>query len=271
MAENDQIRDPKDDPKVHTPDEFPNELPHHTWLFRSHRRIETNALLLLVFSFIVVTVGGLVQIVPLFYLENTIEDVEGMRPYSPLELAGRDIYVREGCYVCHSQMIRVMRDEVERYGHFSLAAESMYDHPFQWGSKRTGPDIARVGGRYSDAWHVDHFHNPRDLVPESIMPAYPWFAETPVNSDRIVGIMEAHRATGVPYTDEMIASARADFRAQANPDIGDIDGLLARYPKAQARNFDGQAQTTELDALIAYLQMLGTLVDFSTFEPDASR
>jgi cytochrome c oxidase cbb3-type subunit 2 len=236
-----------------------------------HRILETNAVWLLVFSFLVVTIGGLVQIVPLFYLDNTIERVDGMRPYSPLELAGRDVYVREGCYVCHSQMIRTMRDEVERYGHFSLAAESMYDHPFQWGSKRTGPDIARVGGRYSDDWHVAHFHNPRDLVPESVMPAYPWLAAARADPGRIAGIMRAHRAAGVPYTDEMIENARADFRAQADPDTGDVDALLARYPKAQARNFDGSPGITELDAVIAYLQMLGTLVDFSTFEPDASR
>ena len=275
MSDNDQIRDPEKDPKVSTisdlPEEVPNELPHHSWVFRHHHLVETNALLLLVLSFIVVTVGGLVQIVPLFYLDNTIESVEGVRPYAPLELAGRDIYVREGCYTCHSQMIRPMRDEVDRYGHYSLAAESMYDHPFQWGSKRTGPDLARVGDRYSDDWHVAHMHNPRDIVPESIMPAYPFLATTPINADRIGAIMAAHRATGVPYTDEMLASARADFRAQADPDNGDVDGLLARYPKAPARNFDGQAGISELDALVAYLQMLGTLVDFSTFEPDASR
>jgi cytochrome c oxidase cbb3-type subunit 2 len=236
-----------------------------------HKWSETNAFLLLVFSLIVVSVGGLVQIVPLFYLDNTVEKVEGMRPYSPLELAGRDIYVREGCYNCHSQMIRVMRDEVERYGHYSLAAESMYDHPFQWGSKRTGPDLARVGGRYSDDWHVAHMHEPRALVPESIMPAYPWLAQTPLTAERIQAVMRAHRASGVPYSDEMIASARADFRAQADPDVGDVDALLARYPRAQARNFDGGPGISELDAMIAYLQMLGTLVDFSTFEPDLSR
>jgi cytochrome c oxidase cbb3-type subunit 2 len=240
-------------------------------LLRHHKRLETNALLLLIFSFLVVTIGGLVQIVPLFYLENTIEKVDGMRPYSPLELTGRDIYVREGCYLCHSQMIRPMRDEVERYGHYSLAAESMYDRPFQWGSKRTGPDLARIGARYSDAWHVDHFHDPRDLVPESIMPSYPWFAETTIDPGRITAIMKAHRVAGVPYTDEMIDNAMLDFRAQADPDNGDLDGLLARYPKAQARYFDGNPAITELDAVIAYLQMLGTLVDFSTFEPDASR
>jgi cytochrome c oxidase cbb3-type subunit 2 len=238
---------------------------------RHHKRLETNALLLLIFSFLVVTIGGLVQIVPLFYLENTIEKVDGMRPYSPLELTGRDIYVREGCYLCHSQMIRPMRDEVERYGHYSLAAESMYDRPFQWGSKRTGPDLARIGARYSDAWHVDHFHDPRDLVPESIMPSYPWFAETTIDPGRITAIMKAHRVAGVPYTDEMIDNAMVDFRAQADPDNGDLFGLLARYPKAQARYFDGNPAITELDAVIAYLQMLGTLVDFSTFEPDASR
>ena len=275
MSDNDQVRDPDRDPKVSTasdfPEEVPNELPHHSWIFRHHHLVEKNAFLLLVLSFIVVTVGGLVQIVPLFYLDNTIEKVEGMRPYSPLELAGRDIYVREGCYVCHSQMIRVMRDEVERYGHYSLAAESMYDRPFQWGSKRTGPDLARVGGRYSDDWHVAHMHRPRDIVPESIMPPYPWLAETPLSADHITADMVAQRRAGVPYTDEMIASARGDFRTQGDPDTGDVDGLLARYPKAQARRFDGQAGVSELDALIAYLQMLGTLVDFTTFEPAASR
>lgn len=275
MSENDQVRDPSEDPKVSTPADFPekipNELPHHSWVFKNHHKVERNVLLLLVLSFLVVTIGGLVQIVPLFYLDNTIEDVEGVRPYSPLELAGRDIYIREGCYVCHSQMIRPMRDEVERYGHYSLAAESKYDHPFQWGSKRTGPDLARVGGRYSDAWHVAHMHNPRDLVPESIMPGYPFLAEASVSPDRIQDEMRAQRATGVPYSDEMIAAAPADFRAQADPDTGDVDALLARYPKAQARNFDGTPGISELDALIAYLQMLGTLVDFSTFEPDASR
>ena len=262
----------ENDPKAAVPEDLPEEeRPRGNWWLRNHRLVETNSFLLLVLSFIVVTVGGIVQIVPLFYLDNTIENVEGMRPYSPLELAGRDIYVREGCYTCHSQMIRPMRDEVDRYGHYSLAAESMYDHPFQWGSKRTGPDIARVGGRYSDDWHVAHMHNPRDLVPESIMPAYPWLATTPIGSERIAAVMRAQRMSGVPYTDEMIENARADFRAQANPDIGDVEALLARYPKAQARNFDGQPGTSELDALIAYLQMLGTLVDFSTFEPDASR
>ncbi|REC57934.1 cytochrome-c oxidase, cbb3-type subunit II [Rhodosalinus sediminis] len=235
-----------------------------------HKIIETNATLLLIFSFLVVTVGGLVQIVPLFYLENTIEEVEGMRPYSPLELTGRDIYVREGCYVCHSQMIRPMRDEVERYGHYSLAAESMYDHPFQWGSKRTGPDLARVGGRYSDAWHVDHFRDPQSVVPESVMPKYDYLERTMITPEHIEDLLRTHRTVGVPYTDEMIENAAADFRAQTDPNA-DHEGLLARYPKAQARNFDGQPGISEADALIAYMQMLGTLVDFSTFEPVDSR
>jgi cytochrome c oxidase cbb3-type subunit 2 len=235
-----------------------------------HKILETNATLLLVASLLVVSIGGLVQIVPLFYLENTIEKVEGMRPYTPLELAGRDIYIREGCYNCHSQMIRPLRDEVERYGHYSLAAESMYDHPFQWGSKRTGPDLARVGGRYSDSWQVDHLMNPQSVVPESIMPKYGFLANRDIDGKYIEGIMATHRIVGVPYTDDMMANAVADFTVQAETD-GDTDALLARYPKAQTRNFDGQPALTEMDALIAYLQMLGTLVDFSTFTPAASR
>lgn len=235
-----------------------------------HKKIETHATLLLVLSFLVVSIGGLVQIVPLFYLQNTIEDVEGMRPYAPLELAGREIYVREGCYVCHSMMIRPMRDEVERYGHYSLAAESMYDHPFQWGSKRTGPDLARVGGRYSDEWHVAHMINPRDVVPESIMPTYSFMMNTVIDGRYIQDLLETYRMVGVPYTDEMIELAQQDFLAQANPDA-DTTGLLERYHSAQTRNFDGQPELTEMDALIAYLQMVGTLVDFDTFVQDASR
>ncbi|MDZ7708981.1 MAG: cytochrome-c oxidase, cbb3-type subunit II [Roseovarius sp.] len=235
-----------------------------------HAILEKNITLLAIFAFLVVTIGGIVQIAPLFWLENTIEDVEGMRPYSPLELTGRDVYVREGCYVCHSQMVRPMRDEVERYGHYSLAAESKYDHPFQWGSKRTGPDLARVGGRYSDGWHVDHLRNPQAVVPESVMPKYGFLENRLIDGEHIGDLLETHRLVGVPYTDEMIETARADFRAQIDPD-GDTDGLLSRYPKAQVRNFDGQPGISEADALIAYLQMLGTLVDFSTFTPDASR
>mgnify|MGYP003383065064 CR=1 FL=1 len=235
-----------------------------------HKKIETHATLLLVLSLLVVTIGGLVQIVPLFYLENTIERVEGMRPYSPLELAGREIYVREGCYVCHSQMVRPMRDEIERYGHYSLAAESMYDHPFQWGSKRTGPDLARVGGRYSDSWHVAHMVNPRDVVPESIMPTYGFLLNQQIDGRYVHDLMSTYQMVGVPYTDDMMANAQADFLAQASPDA-DTAGVVGRYHDAQARNFDGQPELTEMDALIAYLQMVGTLVDFDTFVADVSR
>ncbi|MEY9780949.1 cytochrome-c oxidase, cbb3-type subunit II [Sinorhizobium fredii] len=231
-----------------------------------HSLLERNATLLLVGSLLVVSIGGIVEIAPLFYLENTIEKVEGMRPYSPLELAGRDIYVREGCYVCHSQMIRPFRDEVERYGHYSLAAESMYDHPFQWGSKRTGPDLARVGERYSNEWHVQHMIEPRSVVPESVMPSYAFLKETPLEVKNVAAGIEANRAVGVPYTDEMIDNALADAKAQADPNA-DTTGLEARYPKAKLGDFDGDPQKlTEMDALVAYLQMLGTLVDFSTYD-----
>ena len=236
-----------------------------------HKILETNATLLLVFSFLVVTVGGIVQIAPLFYLENTIEKVEGMRPYTPLELQGREIYLREGCYVCHSQMIRPMRDEVERYGHYSLAAESMYDHPFQWGSKRTGPDLARVGGRYSDDWHVVHLRDPQSVVPESVMPKYGFLEKRMLEPHHIGDLMATQAIVGVPYDEAMVDNAAADFLAQADPD-SDFDGLIERYGETvNVRNFDGQPGVSEADALIAYLQMLGTLVDFSTFTPDASR
>ena len=239
-------------------------------ILEKHTILEKSPTLLLVASFAVVTVGGIVEIAPLFYLENTIEDVEGMRPYSPLELTGRDIYIREGCYVCHSQMIRPMRDEVERYGHYSLAAESKYDHPHQWGSKRTGPDMARVGGRYSDAWHVDHLNDPQSVVPESIMPKYAFLGETRISGEYVQDLMETHRFVGVPYTDEQIANAQSDFTVQADPDA-DWEEMLDRYPGAVVSNFDGKDGITEMDALIAYLQMLGTLVDFTTFVPDEAR
>jgi len=235
-----------------------------------HKKIETNATLLLVLSFLVVTIGGIVQIVPLFYLQNTIEEVEGMRPYAPLELAGREIYVREGCYVCHSQMVRPMRDEVERYGPYSLAAESMYDYPFQWGSKRTGPDLARLGGRYSDEWHVAHMVNPRDVVPESVMPTYSYLLNNTIDGRYIEDLMSTYAMVGVPYTEEMIDVGTEDFLAQADPEA-DTSGLLERYHSAQTRNFDGQEELTEMDALIAYMQMIGTLVDFDTFVVDESR
>ena len=269
---NDKIPAAEDDPKVVQPGDggLPNELPHHTKLIEKHAILEKNATLLLVCSFLVVTIGGIVEIAPLFWLENTIEEVEGVRPYSPLELTGREIYIREGCYVCHSQMIRPLRDEVERYGHYSLAAESMYDHPFQWGSKRTGPDLARVGGRYSDEWHVDHFVDPQSVVPESIMPNYDYLLRARIEPDHIDELMATHALVGVPYTEEMIELAARDFRVQVDP-FGDWDGLLERYPGAQVRNFDGQPELTEMDALIAYLQMLGTTVDFSTFIAETSR
>ncbi len=236
-----------------------------------HEKIEKNATLLLVLSFLVVTIGGLVEIAPLFYLENTIEKVKGVRPYTPLELAGRNIYVREGCYVCHSQMVRPFRDEVERYGHYSLAAESMYDHPFQWGSKRTGPDLARVGGKYSDDWHVGHLKDPRALVPESVMPPYSFMARTQLRIADIADHLKANATIGVPYDDAMIENALADLKAQAGADEDGVEALRERYgEKTLARDFGGDGATiTEMDALVAYLQMLGTLVDFSAYRSDA--
>jgi cytochrome c oxidase cbb3-type subunit 2 len=233
---------------------------------RLHGRFERRAIRFAMAILVVISVGGIVEIAPLFSIENTVEKVEGMRPYTPLELAGRGVYVREGCYVCHSQQIRPFRDEVERYGAYSLATESMYDHPFQWGSKRTGPDLARVGGKYSDAWHVRHLINPRDVVPESIMPSYAFLASTPLPAERIGRLMRAHRTVGVPYSEEHLAQARADLLAQADPEA-DGAGLAARYPRAQQRNFDGQPGLTEMDALVAYLQMLGTLVEFDWRRP----
>jgi len=233
---------------------------------QKHKKIEKNVTLLAVFSLIVVIIGGIVEIAPLFWIDNTVEEVEGVRPYTPLELAGRNIYIREGCYSCHSQMIRPFRDEVERYGHYSLAAESMYDHPFQWGSKRTGPDLARVGGRYSDEWHVQHLIDPRQVVPESIMPPYAFLAEKDLNPGDMSKDLRALYRVGVPYTEEAIENANADLLAQADPMASTTD-LEKRYPKAQARDFDGNPnRLTEMDALVAYLQMIGTLVDFEAGE-----
>jgi cytochrome c oxidase cbb3-type subunit II len=234
-----------------------------------HEVLEKNVILLAVAILITVAIGGLVEMAPLYMMKQTIEKVEGVRPYSPLELAGRNIYVREGCYLCHSQMIRPFRDEAERYGHYSLAAESMYDHPFQWGSKRTGPDLARVGGKYSSAWHVAHLTDPRSVVPESVMPGYPFMAKTELHFNDAAEHMKTLRIVGVPYTDEQIAEAANDLVAQANGDEGDTEALLQRYPKAVVGDFDGDpSRTTELDAVIAYLQMLGTLVNFSGRDPD---
>jgi cytochrome c oxidase cbb3-type subunit II len=232
-------------------------------MFERHAIIERSGPLLLVLILITVSIGGLVEIVPLFTIESTVEKVQGVRPYSPLELAGRDIYVREGCYNCHSQMIRPFRDEVERYGHYSLAAESMYDHPFQWGSKRTGPDLARVGGKYSNEWQTAHLIDPRSVVPESIMPPYAFLHERELGFDDIADHLRTNRTVGVPYTDEMIAQARADLHNQADPNA-DHEALLARYPKAAVGDFDGDpTRLTEMDALIAYLQILGRMVDFT--------
>lgn len=197
----------------------------------SHEMIEKNSALMIVLIVLVVAVGGLVEIVPLFFQRSTTEPVAGLKPYTPVQLAGRDIYLREGCYNCHSQMIRPFRAETERYGHYSVAGEFVYDHPFQWGSKRTGPDLQRVGGKYSDEWHRTHLNNPRDLVPESNMPAYPWLAKTPARSDDIEAKMRALRSVGVPYTDADIGGARAQL-----------------------------AGKTEQDVLIAYLQVLGTAI-----------
>jgi cytochrome c oxidase cbb3-type subunit 2 len=236
-----------------------------------HTILEKNSIFLLVGILIVVAIGGLVEILPLFYLKSTIEAVEGVRPYTPLELAGRAIYMREGCYNCHSQMIRPLRDEIERYGHFSLAAESIYDHPFQWGSKRTGPDLARVGTKYSDQWHREHLINPRSIVPESIMPGYPFLATRDLDTTHVANLVRTNRLVGVPYTDEQLANALVDARAQANPDDKAAAAMLARYPKSVSRDFDGDpTRVTELDALIAYLQMLGTLVDFKLFDAKAN-
>lgn len=245
-------------------------------LMKRHGTVERHSLLLTVGILAVVSIGGLVEIAPLFYLENTIEKVQGMRPYTPLELKGRNIYIREGCYTCHSQMVRPLRDEVERYGHYSLAAESMYDHPFQWGSKRTGPDLARVGNKYSDEWHLDHLIDPRSVVPDSIMPPYAFLAEKKLKFDGIEDDLKALRLAGVPYTDEMIENAKADLVAQASPnmDYDAEDALVARYEAIAERkgtlkisDYDRNPdEITEMDALIAYLQMTGTLVDFSTYE-----
>ena len=234
-----------------------------------HSKIEKNVVLLSVLTLITVSIGGLVEIVPLYTIETTIEKVEGVRPYSPLELTGRNIYIREGCYTCHSQQIRPFRDEVERYGHYSLAAESIYDHPFQWGSKRTGPDLARVGGKYSNDWHVAHMIDPRQVVPESIMPAYAFLAEKTLDPSDIADHLRANVAVGVPYDEAMIEAAAEDLTAQADPEA-DTDDLLARYPKAAVGDLDGQpGRLTEMDAMVAYLQILGRMVDTRGLEAEA--
>ncbi len=236
-------------------------------MFKRHAFIEKRGVVLASLILVTVSIGGLVEIVPLFTIESTIEPIKGVRPYSPLELMGRNIYIREGCYVCHSQMIRPFRDEVERYGPYSLAVESIYDHPFQWGSKRTGPDLARVGGKYSNEWHVAHLVDPQSVVPESVMPKYPFLLENELDAEDIRAHLEVLRTLGVPYTDEMIAKAADDLRAQADPEA-DHEELLQRYPKAMVGDLDGQPERlTEMDALVAYLQILGRMIDFADIDP----
>ena len=226
-----------------------------------HRKLERNAIGFVLAIVGVASIGGLVEIAPLFTIHETVEEAPDMRLYTPLELAGRNLYIREGCYACHSQMIRTLRDEVERYGPYSLAVESKYDHPMLWGSTRTGPDLARLGGKYSDAWHVAHLVNPRDVVPESVMPRYGWLKRNTLRIDDLGAHLAAQRAVGVPYTDAMIENATADARAQANPDDAGASGVSERYGEAtNVRAFDGNpGLLTEMDALVAYLQIVGQL------------
>jgi cytochrome c oxidase cbb3-type subunit 2 len=228
-----------------------------------HRKIERNSIFFVLAIIAAASVGGIVEIAPLFTIDETVEDVPDMRVYTPLELAGRNIYIREGCYACHSQMIRTLADEVDRYGPFSLAVESQYDRPMQWGSKRTGPDLARIGGKYSDVWHAAHLNNPREVVPESNMPAYPWLARTQLDVSVLQGHLAAQQALGVPYSDAMIADAARDALGQATPDSDNAYAMVERYGEdTQISAFDGVATSvTELDALIAYLQILGQLTD----------
>ncbi|MCI5050223.1 MAG: cytochrome-c oxidase, cbb3-type subunit II [Rickettsiales bacterium] len=239
-------------------------------MMKHHTKLEKNSIIMLLLVIVVVSIGGLVEVVPLFRKEVTIEPVSGVRPYTPLELVGYNIYLREGCYTCHSQQIRPLRDEVERYGHYSLAAESMYDHPFQWGSKRTGPDLARVGGKYSDDWHVQHLVDPRSLVPESIMPSYSHLTERGADLLDLSKHLKALKVLGVPYTDDMVEHAYHDAVAQVNPEGDNADALIERYgDKVTVRDFDGNPKmVSEMDALVAYLQVLGTMVDFTDFDPN---
>jgi cytochrome c oxidase cbb3-type subunit 2 len=236
-----------------------------------HEKIETNAGLLLVLTMMAVSIGGLVEIAPLFFLKSTMEDVEGVRPYTPLESRGRDIYIREGCYTCHSQMIRPFRDEQLRYGHYSLAAESKYDHPFQWGSKRTGPDLARVGGKYSNEWHVQHLIKPTSMVPESVMPNYMWLQENKLDVSDLEGRLRALRMTGVPYSvnDEEYQRNVKQFGEAVAKTLHIPDALKNLVAQAQEGNFDGdRSSVSEMDAVVAYLQVLGTMVDFSKIKPE---
>ena len=232
-------------------------------MFNLHYQLERKTIGLVLAIIVVASIGGAVEIAPLFTIHQTVEDAPGMRVYTPLEVAGRNIYIREGCYACHSQMIRTLRDEVERYGPYSLAVESKYDHPMLWGSKRTGPDLARLGNKYSDEWHVRHLNNPREVVPESVMPHYSWLGRTELRSDDLGSHLAALRKVGVPYTDEMIANAKSDAYGQATPDTPFAEGVTKRYgAETNVRAFDGKpGELTELDALVAYLQILGKLND----------
>ncbi|MEZ5937391.1 MAG: cytochrome-c oxidase, cbb3-type subunit II [Hyphomonadaceae bacterium] len=234
-------------------------------MFGLHYKLERKAIALVLAIIGVSSIGGLVEIAPLFTIDQTVEEAPDMRVLTPLELAGRNIYIREGCNACHSQMIRTLRDEVERYGPYSRAAESQYDHPMLWGSKRTGPDLARVGGKYSDAWHTAHLNNPRDLVPQSVMPAYSWLSRTGLRIDDLQLHLRRLRALGVPYSEAMIANAPADAAGQATPNTDRSWGVAERYGEAtNIRDFDGQpGAPTEMDALVAYLQMLGRQTDIA--------
>lgn len=232
-------------------------------MFGLHYQLERKTVGFLLAIVGAASIGGAVEIAPLFTIHQTVEDAPDMRVYTPLEIAGRNVYIREGCYACHSQMIRTLRDEVERYGPYSLAVESKYDHPMLWGSKRTGPDLARLGNKYSDEWHVRHLNNPRDVVPESIMPRYSWLGQTELRSDDLGEHLVALRKVGVPYTDDMVAHAKSDAYGQAAPDTPYAEGVTKRYGEGtNVRAFDGKpGELTELDALIAYLQVLGRLTD----------
>jgi cytochrome c oxidase cbb3-type subunit 2 len=240
-------------------------------MLRLHYNLERVSMGLVLGIIVAASIGGLVEIAPLFTIEETVEVPADLRPHTPLELAGREIYIREGCYACHSQMVRTLADEIDRYGPYSLAAESAYDHPMLWGSKRTGPDLARLGEKYSDTWHVAHLVNPRSVVPASIMPAYPWLAATTLDTSVLPAQMATLARLGVPYSPERIANAEQDAQAQARPDSRGAAGVTERYGERVAlRPFSGDTRrVTEMDAVVAYLQSLGRLTTAHT-EPHAA-
>jgi len=242
-------------------------------IFTIHNKAERNSISLALAIVLVSAIGGLVEIAPLFTIDETVESVPDMRVYTPLELAGRNIYIREGCYACHSQMIRTLLDEVDRYGPYSRAVESQYDHPMLWGSKRTGPDLARIGEKYSDVWHTRHLNNPRDVVPQSIMPAYGFLLQASLDTSNLSGHLKAMKRVGVPYAASMVNLAERDAKAQAMPQSNDLEGLITRYGAATVvRSFDGNPDdVTEMDALVAYLQILGRLTDVAHRDADAEK